>query len=82
MIPRPETEELVELILKENSGADKRVLDIGTGSGAIAISLKAARTDWQVTASDISIDALNLARDNGGNTKSRLIGCNLMYLAI
>ena len=72
LIPRPETEELVELILKENSGADKRVLDIGTGSGAIAISLKAARTDWQVTASDISIDALNLARDNGGKHQVKI----------
>ena len=42
LIPRPETEELVDLVLKENSKADLRVLDIGTGSGAIAISLKSA----------------------------------------
>jgi release factor glutamine methyltransferase len=64
LIPRPETEELVDLVLKENSKADLRVLDIGTGSGAIAISLKSARPDWQVTASDISQTALQLAEEN------------------
>ena len=64
LIPRPETEELVDLVLKEKSRADLRVLDIGTGSGAIAISLKAARPNWQVTASDISADALQLAKEN------------------
>ena len=64
LIPRPETEELVDLVLKENSRADLRVLDIGTGSGAIAISLKSARPDWHVTASDISQGALQLAKEN------------------
>lgn len=64
LIPRPETEELVDLVLKENSKADLRFLDIGTGSGAIAISLKSARPDWQVTASDISQGALQLAEEN------------------
>ena len=64
LIPRPETEELGDLVLKENSKADLRVLDIGTGSGAIAISLKSARPDWQVTASDISQGALQLAEEN------------------
>lgn len=64
LIPRPETEELVDLVLKENSKANLRVLDIGTGSGAIAISLKSARPDWQVTASDISQGALQLAEEN------------------
>ena len=64
LIPRPETEELVDLVLKENSKADLRVLDIGTGSGAIAISLKSARPDWKVTASDISQAALQLAEEN------------------
>lgn len=64
LIPRPETEELVELILAENSRADLRVLDMGTGSGAIALSLKQARPDWLVTASDNSIDALAMAQKN------------------
>lgn len=64
LIPRPETEELVDLILLENSEAELRILDIGTGSGAIALSLKKARPTWQVTASDISAAALAIARDN------------------
>ncbi|MET3557325.1 release factor glutamine methyltransferase [Streptococcus rupicaprae] len=64
LIPRPETEELVDLILSENSRADLRVLDMGTGSGAIALSLKQARPDWLVTASDISVDALAIAQEN------------------
>lgn len=64
LIPRPETEELVDLILKENTAPHRKVLDIGTGSGAIALSLKKERPDWQLTASDISRDALVLAQTN------------------
>lgn len=64
LIPRPETEELVELILTENPEESLRVLDVGTGSGAIALALKKARPNWQVTAVDISRDALELARKN------------------
>ena len=64
LIPRPETEEPVDLVLKENSKVDLQILDIGTGSGAIAISLKSARPDWHVTASDISSEALQLAKEN------------------
>lgn len=64
LIPRPETEELVDLILAENSRADLSVLDIGTGSGAIAIALKKASPSWQITAADISSDALDLAKEN------------------
>ncbi len=64
LIPRPETEELVDLILQENSGAGLRILDIGTGSGAIAISLAKARPDWEVVAVDISKDALTVAQEN------------------
>ena len=67
LIPRPETEELVDLVLQENSRADLRVLDIGTGSGAIAISLANARPDWQVTAVDISPQALEVAKKNAEN---------------
>ncbi len=64
LIPRPETEELVDLVLQENSRAGLRVLDIGTGSGAIAISLAHSRPDWQLTAVDISSQALEVAKKN------------------
>ncbi|WP_314654790.1 peptide chain release factor N(5)-glutamine methyltransferase [uncultured Streptococcus sp.] len=64
LIPRPETEKLVELILTENAKPNQSVLDIGTGSGDIALALAKNRPDWLVTASDISPDALNLASEN------------------
>ena len=67
LIPRPETEELVELILAENPETNLSVLDIGTGSGAIALSLAKNRPDWSVTAADISQDALDLANENAKN---------------
>lgn len=72
LIPRPETEELVDLALQENSRADLRILDIGTGSGAIAISLAHARPDWQVTAVDISPQALEVAQKNAENNAVQL----------
>ena len=64
LIPRPETEELVKLILAENPETNLSVLDIGTGSGAIALALAKNSPDWSVTAADISQDALDVANEN------------------
>ena len=69
LIPRPETEELVELILAENSEENLKVLDIGTGSGAISLALAKNRPAWSVTAADISQEALDLASENAKNQK-------------
>lgn len=67
LIPRPETEELVELILTENPEENLKILDIGTGSGAIALGLAKNRLGWSVTAADISQEALELASENARN---------------
>lgn len=64
LIPRPETEELVKLIIESNTSPDARVLDIGTGSGCIAISLKKNIPAAEVYAWDISEGALRVARRN------------------
>lgn len=66
LIPRPETELLVEMALewmKANPGR-RRVIEVGTGSGCIAVSLAAHRSELRLTAADISLDALEVARHN------------------
>jgi len=64
LIPRPETEELVQLILDDNPESHLTVLDIGTGSGIIPISLAKRRPNWEVFACDVSNEALVVARRN------------------
>lgn len=71
LIPRPETELLVEAVLEAvdrlwpaAASAVPTVLDVGTGSGAIAVTLAALRPAWRVLASDLSPDALAVARAN------------------
>ena len=72
LIPRPETEQLVDLIVDENPGSDLRVLDMGTGSGCIAISLARALKFPQVDALDVSRDALAVARENASALKVKV----------
>ncbi|MFI3240560.1 MAG: peptide chain release factor N(5)-glutamine methyltransferase [Bacteroidales bacterium] len=72
LIPRPETEELVDRIIDENSNSDLSLLDIGTGSGAIAISLAMAMKFPIVTAMDISSKALDIAKQNATTLKARV----------
>jgi release factor glutamine methyltransferase len=63
LIPRPETELLVEVGLTLDRGA--RIVDVGTGSGAVALALKDERPDLTVVGVDMSVDALSVARENG-----------------
>lgn len=71
LIPRPETEELVNLIALENKGKAK-ILDIGTGSGCIAISLAKRRPELSITGWDISKEALKIASLNNNNLKANV----------
>lgn len=85
LIPRPETEELVEWVLTSASNskfAFGHILDVGTGSGCIAISLKKNLPNSQVSAIDISIDALDVAKQNSdlNNVKVSFIKADILNL--
>lgn len=72
LIPRPETSELVDIIVKENTAPDLHVLDIGTGSGAIAIALARNLKFPCVDAVDISSEALAIAEENAKRLKTKI----------
>lgn len=65
LVPRPESEHLVEAALALDLPPDARVLDVGTGSGCLAVTLAAERPGWRVAAVDRSLGALAAARRNG-----------------
>lgn len=64
LIPRPETEELFELLVERLDAAPQRILDLGTGTGALALSLAKQYAEARVTAVDLSAEALALAGEN------------------
>ncbi|MGI2258940.1 peptide chain release factor N(5)-glutamine methyltransferase [Shewanella sp. GXUN23E] len=73
LIPRPDTEILVETALNLSLRANARVLDLGTGTGAIALALASERPDWQVTGVDKVPDAVTLAKMNRDRLKLELV---------
>lgn len=75
LIPRQDTESLVELVLKEHRESEKSILDLCTGSGCIAISLKKLGGYQKVTGSDISKEALKVAAENSGTH-----GCSIDWI--
>jgi len=75
LIPRPDTETLVEVALSLDLPANARVLDLGTGTGAVALALKSERPGWKVLACDKSTEAVDLARQN-----SRTLGLDVEIL--
>lgn len=85
LIPRPETEELVDWIIEyaEIKGKALRILDIGTGSGCIAIALKKALPEAKVSAIDISTNALKIAASNadGLNAEIEFIPLDILNTA-
>ncbi|MDX1350818.1 MAG: peptide chain release factor N(5)-glutamine methyltransferase [Putridiphycobacter sp.] len=64
LIPRPETAELVDLVLNRHTESSLNIIDIGTGSGCIPIALKGNRPSWHVSGIDVSDQALAVARKN------------------
>lgn len=72
LIPRPETEQLVDIVVDENPGTDLQVLDMGTGCGCIAIALARALKFPMVTGIDNSGPALMVARENANTLKAKV----------
>lgn len=76
LIPRPETEELIEQIIHENPHHEGSILDIGTGSGCIAISLALLLPQSKVTAWEISSEALTIAQENAQLNQASVQFCH------
>lgn len=72
LIPRPDTETLVELALQLGPNGPARVVDLGTGTGAIGLSLALERPQWQVTLTDLSAAALAVAERNARQLGARV----------
>jgi release factor glutamine methyltransferase len=70
LIPRPETEELVDWVLNEQGQEKLKVLDIGTGSGCIAITLAKQRPNWEIWGLDFSEKAIDIAVENAKYNKT------------
>jgi release factor glutamine methyltransferase len=79
LVPRPETEVVVERCLALIADVEApRIVDVGTGTGAIALALKHERPDADVTATDLSADALDLARENAGALDVTFVHADLL----
>ena len=82
MVPRPETEELVELLKSQIPNPKSQILDVGTGSGVIALSVAKHFPEAEIVATDVSDDALELARENaerlGLSERVRFLKANLL----
>jgi release factor glutamine methyltransferase len=81
LVPRPETEQLVELLKSEIGNPKSEILDVGTGSGVIALSLAAKFSEVEIVAVDISEEALALARENAarlGIDRVQFVKSNLL----
>ena len=81
LVPRPETEQLVEFLQSEICDPKSKILDVGTGSGVIALSLAAKFPEAEIVGADISNEALSLARDNAarvGITRIQFVQSDLL----
>ena len=81
LVPRPETELLVEKILSLYDSKPLRLLDLGTGSGAIGLSLLSERPSWEVYCSDLSFKALKVAQENKKNNQANVKLINSNWLS-
>lgn len=84
LIPRPETEELVHWVLSDHKQDRKLmdVLDIGTGSGCIPITLKNKRPHWRIVSVDKSVDAINTAQINACNLSCEIVFYEMDFLEV